>query len=215
MPRLFLISLISVLFVLALCLRSLADASPLSGAMFLGHALWTYKAAIPVACFCASLVMVLWGMGAAVLRQWQLCSACMICALPMLFCCAFVCPAATLPFIHEGCLSHHLQQFAPELTLFTLTNFLGAWGLANFWQSRQGKVMPGWKAGLSLALLAEGFILNIHLWTKSLSPYNPAWELGLACWVSYSLFMLVLVLLLVFYLASKSKKCKKKQLSCS
>lgn len=204
--RIFLASLLSVLFLLALCLRSLADASPLSGGLFLGHELWTYKASIPAACCCASLAVCLWGLGAGLLGQGKLCHGCIICALPMLICCTFIADEACLPFLQQGHHTAELLQHSGIILMGLLLNIAGGWGIKTLWQGLLARSISPWKAGLSSLLLVAGSIINIPIWSACMAHYYPVWDLGLACWVGYISFIIIINCLIMLYLWSKKSR---------
>ncbi len=203
--RLFIAALISVLFLLALCLRSLGDANPLSGASFLGCELWSLKAAVPLGCLGASLVLILWAVMAALLRHGMLASSCLMCALPMAICCCFVAPDVCLPFVANKMEWAPIQGALPSLLLFLLINLAGGWAIVAFRNAFISKKYRPWVIGLAVCLLALGLLRNTSFMSEAMGAYYPVWELGFACWVSYVLFFTQLLCLLL--LRAWAKKC--------
>ncbi|MFI3244007.1 MAG: hypothetical protein R3Y56_07135 [Akkermansia sp.] len=196
-------ALISVLFLLALCLRSLGDAHPLSGTSLMGCELWTLKAAVPLGCLGASLVLMLWAVMAAMLRHGSLASGCLMVALPMAICCCFVAPDVCLPFAADRATWVPIQAGAGSLLVFLLLNLAGGWALCTFCKSFAKSQYHPWALGLASSLLVAGLLMNTSLLAEALAAYYPAWELGFACWVSYASFGLLLIMLLWLRVWSK------------
>lgn len=204
MRRLPVASLVSALFLLALCLRSLADASPLSSPLFLGHPLWTYKASIPLGCFSASLLITLWGVGAALLRlipqlraeRWLsgFARTAVTSALPLLMCCAFLAPEACCPYVHQAAAVGYLQEYGPLLAVLLLLHGSAVWGLLQFAQLHQRPTPALWRLGLGFLLLIGSVFSMIWVNIASLGDYYPAWPLGLSTWVSYGASLAILTL---------------------
>ncbi len=203
--RLFIAALISVLFLLALCLRSLGDANPLSGASFLGCELWSLKAAIPLGCLGASLVLILWAVMAALLRHGALASSCLMCALPMAICCCFVAPDVCLPFFQNKASWEPMVAASGCLLLFLLINLAGGWAIVMLRNVLVLRRYHSWLVGLGVSLLALGLLRNTSFLSDAFGAYYPVWELGFACWVSYVFFFALLLMLLLLH--AWSKKC--------